>query len=205
MWKRKEEDEAMPAAKPTYTSVMPETPRGAPPAAPASPQSNLTASGNEMAHIGKSVVVKGELSGSEDLSIDGEVEGIIQLNGHHLVIGPNGRVRANLNAKQIVIQGKVDGNITAGERVELRRTAILVGDIVTPRIAIEEGAFFKGGIEVSQPKAAGGQAKVEASIESKKEPTFAAASSTGSSGSASSAASSASSQAPVFSPTPKKP
>lgn len=109
---------------------------------------------SDVASIGKSVIIKGELSGSEDLYVDGEVEGSIELRGHSLIVGPNGRVRANIHARDIVIHGKVDGNLYCGERVELRKTAVLVGDIATQRIAIEDGAFFKGGIDIqkSEPK-----------------------------------------------------
>src|SRR5690348_10616208 len=98
---------------------------------------------SEIAHIGKSVLVKGELSGSEDLYLDGEVEGSIDLKGHSLTIGPNGRVRANVNARDVVVHGKVEGNLRAVERVELKKSAILMGDIFTQRIVIEDGAFFK--------------------------------------------------------------
>jgi cytoskeletal protein CcmA (bactofilin family) len=116
----------------------------------------------DVAHIGKSVLVKGELSGSEDLYLDGEVEGSIDLKGHSLTIGPNGRVRANVNARDVVVHGKVEGNLRAVERVELKKSAILMGDIFTQRIVIEDGAFFKGGIDIQKP-------------ESKNEPKSAAA------------------------------
>lgn len=104
----------------------------------------------DVAHIGKSVIIKGELSGSEDVYLDGEVEGSIQLHDHSLTIGPNGHIRANINAKEVVIHGKVDGNVTGSQRVELRKSAILVGDIATQRILIEDGAFFKGGIDIGK-------------------------------------------------------
>ncbi len=121
---------------------------------------------NEMAHIGKAVVIKGELSGSEDLYLDGEVEGNIELHNNILTIGPNGRIRAHVNAKDVIIHGKVDGNIQGKDRVELKRTAVLVGDIVTQRITIEDGAYFKGAIDVQR----------EAKAEAKKEtPTYTAA------------------------------
>jgi cytoskeletal protein CcmA (bactofilin family) len=112
---------------------------------------------SEMAHIGKSVVIRGELSGSEDLYLDGEVEGNITLLDHNLIIGPNGRVRANVTAKDVVVHGKVDGNIQGYERVELKKSAVLSGDISTQRIVIEDGAFFKGAIDIrkeskSEPK-----------------------------------------------------
>ncbi|HXZ81963.1 MAG TPA: polymer-forming cytoskeletal protein [Terriglobales bacterium] len=104
----------------------------------------------QVANIGKSVVIKGELSGSEDLYLDGEVEGNIELNGNSLTVGPNGRVRAHVNAREVVVNGHVDGNIGATERVELRKSAVLVGDIRTQRIMIEEGAYFKGSIDVQR-------------------------------------------------------
>lgn len=109
----------------------------------------------ELAHIGKSVMIKGELSGSEDLYLDGEVEGTIDLRSHSLTVGPNGRVRANTQAKQVVIHGKVNGNIQA-DRVELTKSALVSGDIITQRVVIEDGAFFKGAIDVQreQPKEA---------------------------------------------------
>lgn len=105
---------------------------------------------SDVAHIGKSVIIKGELSGSEDLYLDGEVEGNIDLKDHSLTIGPHGRVRANVMAKDVVVHGKVDGNINGTERVELKRSAVLVGDIATQRIVIEDGAFFKGAIDIKK-------------------------------------------------------
>ncbi len=104
----------------------------------------------EFAHIGKSVIIKGELSGSEDLYVDGQVEGSIELAGNRLIVGPNGQVRANVNAKGVIVQGKLDGNIRASERAELTKSAIAVGDIVTQRIAIEEGAYFKGKVDIQK-------------------------------------------------------
>ncbi len=104
----------------------------------------------DVAHIGKSVVVKGELSGSEDLYLDGEVEGNIELHDHALTIGPNGKVRANIHARDVVVHGKVDGNIQGTERVELKKSAVLSGDITTQRIIIEDGAFFKGAIDIQK-------------------------------------------------------
>ena len=107
---------------------------------------------NEMAHIGKSVVIKGELSGSEDLYLDGEVEGTIELRGNSLTVGPNGRVRANTNAKDVVVHGKVNGNVRA-DRVELKKSSLVTGDIITQRVVIEEGAFFKGSIDIQREPA----------------------------------------------------
>src|SRR6202023_3631562 len=92
----------------------------------------------EFAHIGKSVIIKGELSGSEDLYVDGQVEGTIELQGNSLTVGPNGQLRANVNAKNVVVQGRLEGNVRASERAELRKSAVAIGDISTQRIAIED-------------------------------------------------------------------
>jgi cytoskeletal protein CcmA (bactofilin family) len=104
----------------------------------------------EFAHIGKSVIIKGELSGSEDLYVDGQVEGSIELQGNSLTIGPNGQVRAKVNAKTVIIQGKMDGNIRSSESTELRKSAVTTGDIVTQRVTIEDGAFFKGKVDIQK-------------------------------------------------------
>ncbi len=100
----------------------------------------------EVAQIGKSVVIKGELSGSEDLYLDGEVEGSIELKQNAVTIGPNGKVKAKINAKSVVVDGKVTGNVFGSDRVELRGSSVVTGDIVTKRIVIAEGAFFKGSV-----------------------------------------------------------
>jgi cytoskeletal protein CcmA (bactofilin family) len=109
---------------------------------------DMPRSSADVAHIGKSVVIKGELSGSEDLYVDGEVEGSIDLKEHSLTIGPHGRVRANVSAREIVVHGKVEGNLNGSDRVELKRSAVQVGDIATQRIVIEDGAYFKGAIDI---------------------------------------------------------
>jgi cytoskeletal protein CcmA (bactofilin family) len=110
----------------------------------------------EFAHIGKSVIIKGELSGSEDLYVDGQVEGTIELQGSSLIIGPDGQVRAQVDSKGVVVQGKLEGDIRASERAELKKSAIVVGDIVTQRVAIEEGAYFKGKIDIQRESAKAG-------------------------------------------------
>jgi len=111
----------------------------------------------DLAQIGKSVVVKGELSGSEDLYVDGQVEGSISLKNNALTIGPHGQVKATVEAKGVVVQGKLEGNVLATERVDLRKSAVVTGDITTQRIAIEEGAYLKGKVDIQgrAEKAAG--------------------------------------------------
>jgi cytoskeletal protein CcmA (bactofilin family) len=148
MWKRKE-DEYIPPSEP-ISSGSPSIPATAPLPRPAEPLRSDSLRSHEIASIGKSVVVKGELSGSEDLMVDGEVEGSITLRGQTLTIGPNGRVRANIEARNVVVHGRLDGNIHATERVDLRKSASLTGDIATVRISIEDGAFFKGGIDIQK-------------------------------------------------------
>lgn len=100
------------------------------------------------ASIGQSIQIKGELTGNEDLAIEGMVEGKIVLKDHHLVIGATGKVMAEIHAKSIVITGEVQGNIVAGERLEIRDTGRLRGDIVTPRLVIVDGARFKGSVDM---------------------------------------------------------
>jgi cytoskeletal protein CcmA (bactofilin family) len=150
MWKRKEDEYTTPhepgSAGPSSMPAAPAPPR------PAEPMRTDGLRSGDIATIGKSVVVKGELSGSEDLIVDGEVEGSITLRGQSLTLGPNGRVRANIEARNVIVHGRVDGDIHATDRVELRKSASLTGDISTARISIEDGAFFKGSIDIQKPE-----------------------------------------------------
>ena len=98
--------------------------------------------------IGKSFVIKGQISCEGDLYIDGQIEGIVDPKGNRLTIGPEGRLKANVNARAVVVKGKLEGNIQATERVDLKQTAVVIGDIVTQSISIESGAHIKGRIEV---------------------------------------------------------
>ena len=125
----------------------PSTPAGIePPAGP--PRPVAAASSADQATIGKSLVIKGEVTGSESLYIDGRVEGSINLAGNRVTVGRNGVVSANINAREIVVLGKVRGNLTASDRVDIRSDGSLTGDVVAARISIEDGAFFKGGIDI---------------------------------------------------------
>jgi cytoskeletal protein CcmA (bactofilin family) len=157
MWKSRKDDE-----KPLVSPLSPE-----PSVAPAWESRPAPSSKSEeqrlestripktdAARIGRSVTIKGELTGAEDLFVDGAVEGSIELRSHGLTVGPNGRVHANIVAQDVVIFGKVEGNVRGNERVELKRSAVLHGDIFTQRIVIEDGAFLKGGIDIqkAEPK-----------------------------------------------------
>lgn len=102
------------------------------------------------ATLGKNVTVKGQIFAREDLMIDGEVEGTVECHDHRLTIGPNARVQAGLKAREIVIQGSIQGNVEAADKIDIKKEAKLVGDIKTSRIVIEDGAYFKGSIDISK-------------------------------------------------------
>ena len=131
----------------TSTPSAPAMMASEPPVAPR-PATATTTTTADQATIGKSLVIKGEVTGSESLYIDGRVEGSISLAGNHVTIGRNGVVAANINAREIVVLGKVRGNLTASDRVDIRSDGSLTGDVVAARISIEDGAFFKGGIDI---------------------------------------------------------
>ncbi len=140
MWKRDESvrpTSGQPAAQPQPAVSRPDS--GA----------NLE---REVVNIGKSVVIKGELTGSEDLTVEGQVEGTIQLRDHVLTIGPNGKIRAQVFAKSVIVLGEVNGNVTATEKVDIRDNGSVDGDIVSPRVAIAEGAHFRGSVDMQRAK-----------------------------------------------------
>jgi cytoskeletal protein CcmA (bactofilin family) len=112
----------------------------------------------DIVNIGKSVVIKGELNGSEDLTIEGHVEGTIQLREHVLTIGPNGRIKAQVFAKSVIVLGEVTGNVTASDKVDIRDNGSVDGDIVSPRVAIAEGAHFRGTVDMQRKGGAPAQA-----------------------------------------------
>jgi cytoskeletal protein CcmA (bactofilin family) len=137
----------------------------------------------DIVNIGKSIVIKGELNGSEDLTIDGHVEGTIQLREHVLTIGPNGKIKAQVFAKAVIVLGEVIGNVTASDKVDIRDNGSVDGDIVSPRVAIAEGAHFRGSVDmqrkvISAAAAAGktdgkGDPKITASSPSQPQPAAA--------------------------------
>ena len=156
MWKR---DEAVKPAPPAGSGPATAQPAHVPPAADAAPTrsahaGDLQRQERTAVNIGKSVVIKGELNGSEDLTIEGQVEGKIELRQNILTIGPNGRIKAQVFAKSVVVLGEVTGNVTATEKVDIRDNGSVDGDIAAPRVAIAEGAHFRGSIDMQ--KAGGG-------------------------------------------------
>lgn len=139
--------------KPTTTPepekpVMSTTPTFSSEPTPVAAPRNAVVNSQEQATIGKSLVIKGEVTGSESLYIDGRVEGTINLPGNRVTVGRNGQIQANINAKELVVLGKVKGNITASDRVDIRNEGSLSGDVVCQRISIEDGAYFKGSIDI---------------------------------------------------------
>jgi cytoskeletal protein CcmA (bactofilin family) len=132
---------AEPAPQPTpiLETPMPETTTKLP--APAAP-------GPQQTFLGRSVAVRGQFSGNENLLIEGQVEGTITLEDHIVTVGANGQVKAEIHARQVVVLGSVTGNITAREKVEIRRSGHVVGDLRAGAVAIEEGAYFKGSIDI---------------------------------------------------------
>ena len=150
MWKR--DESVKPAAPPAPTpAAAPSAPAAGAPMASEPQRAQL---GRDMVNIGKSVVIKGELSGSEDLTIEGHVEGKIDLKGNVLTIGPNGKIKAEVFAKAVVVLGEVTGNVTASEKVDIRDNGSVDGDIASPRVAIAEGAHFRGSVDMQRAGAA---------------------------------------------------
>src|ERR1700751_3879898 len=133
-------------ARPTPSPAPSAAPIAEPTPAPA--PRNAAVNTAEQAPNGKSLGIKGEVTGSESLHIDGRVEGSINLPGNRVTVGRNGVVAANINAREVVVLGKVRGNLTASDRVDIRSDGSLTGDVVAARISIEDGAFFKGGIDI---------------------------------------------------------
>ncbi len=159
MWKR--DDNVKPSPQPPAASTPPVQPAAVePPVSVTRPSPPME---RNIVNIGKSVVIKGELSGSEDLIIEGQVEGKIELRDNILTIGPNGKIKASINAKAVIVQGEVTGNVAATEKVDIRDNGSLDGDIASPRVAIAEGAHFRGSIDMQR---VGGKA-VEVKNESK--------------------------------------
>ncbi|MGB8261089.1 MAG: polymer-forming cytoskeletal protein [Terracidiphilus sp.] len=126
----------------------PEPARPTGPAPAFEPANRVAGASADQATIGKGLFVKGEITGSESLFIDGKVEGSINLPGNRVTIGRNGQVSAAISAREIVILGKVRGNVSTSDRVDIRAEGSLIGDVTAARISIEDGAFFKGGIEL---------------------------------------------------------
>ena len=157
MWKRDEAVKPTGGQPITPSGPVAQNPQQA--SAPPAPQPDVRRQQIErdVVNIGKSVVIKGELNGSEDLTIEGHVEGKIELKDHVLTIGPNGKIKASVFAKSVIVLGEVNGNVTASEKVDIRDGGAVDGDIVSPRVAIAEGAHFRGSVDMQKRGAPAGQ------------------------------------------------
>src|SRR5437899_12218148 len=153
MWKPANSPNPSPKSVPEPEKLVMSTPAITPsePTPLAAPRNPVLNNSQEQATIGKSLVIKGEVTGSESLYIDGRVEGAINLPGNRVTVGRNGQVQANINAKEVVVLGKVKGNVTASDRVDIRNEGSLGGDVTCQRISIEDGAWFKGSIDIRKP------------------------------------------------------
>jgi len=171
MWnKSRQEDNPRPPAMPAATA---EPVREAPPAAVAAVPANPAVSEppRGVAAIGKSVIIKGQILSREDLYLDGEMEGTVEVPDHRLTIGPHAKLAAGIRAREVVVLGAVNGNVEASEKIDIRKDAKLVGDIKTGGIIIEDGAYFKGSIDIVR----GGEAAKPAAARPAQQPAVAAA------------------------------
>ncbi len=154
MWnRRKDEVIHKPTTAPPASSPAPEPakegiPMSTQPARPVETHHDTNRGGGGPAILGKSVIVKGQIYAREDLTIDGEVEGTVELQEHRLTVGPNGKVAATVKAREVVVLGTLEGNVETRDKIHIRKDAKLVGDIKTARIEIEDGAYFKGNIDI---------------------------------------------------------
>jgi cytoskeletal protein CcmA (bactofilin family) len=155
MWNRRKDEEFVPkslSVPPTSSELAKEgIPMSTLPGRLNEPQ--LEARNNSSATLGKSVIVKGQIFSREDLTIDGEVEGTVECQEHRLTVGPNGKVKATVKAREVVVLGTIHGDVETSDKIEIRKDAKLVGDIKTARIGIEDGAYFKGNIDIIRPDA----------------------------------------------------
>jgi len=155
MWNRRKEEEytPKPASAPPTTPVLAKEGSTMSTLPSRSPEPRVEPQRGGSAVLGKSIIVKGQILSREDLTIDGEVEGTVELQEHRLTVGPNGKVVATIKAREVVVIGTVHGNVETTDRLEIRKDAKLVGDIKTTRVVIEDGAYFKGNIDIVRTEA----------------------------------------------------
>jgi cytoskeletal protein CcmA (bactofilin family) len=173
MWNTNKSEAPSQPQAPSATSHTPETRAvgaGAPPppAAPAPSASTFRPSApvaRDLATLGASLTIKGQIIGEEDLQIDGKIEGPITLNGHRLTVGRSANLNSEINAREVIVYGKALGNLRAKDRVEIKKDGEVMGDITTSRISIEDGAYFKGRIEIERKHKNDGKSEPEMSHE----------------------------------------
>src|SRR5229473_6605340 len=153
MWNKRKEEEY-----PPKSGTMPSAPanpiKDSPPMSTAPAASHFSTDMRGPAVIGKSVMIKGQIFSREDLTIDGEIDGSVELQEHGLTVGPHGKLQAGVKAREIIVLGTIHGNVDAADKIDIRKDAKLVGDIKAARIVIEDGAYFKGSIDIVRPDVA---------------------------------------------------
>ena len=147
MWNKRKEEEYPPKSA-ASTATPANLGRENPSMSTAPAASHYSPDVRGPAVIGKSVMIKGQIFSREDLTIDGEVDGSVELQEHRLTVGPHGKLQAGVKAREIVVLGTVHGNVEASDKIDIRKDAKLVGDIKAARIVIEDGAYFKGSIDI---------------------------------------------------------
>ncbi len=150
MWNKRRDEDVAPrppaAAAPSATETSRE-----PVTAPSPAKTAVPDAARGVAAIGKSVIIKGQILSREDLYLDGEMEGTVEVPEHRLTIGPHAKLQASIRAREVVVLGSVNGNVEASEKIDIRKDAKLTGDIKTGGIIIEDGAYFKGSIDIVRP------------------------------------------------------
>jgi len=152
MWNKKEDEAVRP-----FAASAPQAPQPTQPIAPSAPSERREAAG-----IGPSITIMGDVTGDEDLTILGRVEGKIVLPKHSVTIGHGGRVKADIQAKFVSVAGEVHGNLVAGEQIVIRKTATMLGNLTAPRVGLEDGCRFRGSVEMEAPRQAGAGAPAPA-------------------------------------------
>jgi len=150
MWNKRKEEEYPPKTNTAPTAPAPT--RDTAPMSTTPPSTHNSPDMRGPAVIGKSVMIKGQIFSREDLTIDGEIDGSVELQEHRLTVVPNGKLQAGVKAREIVVLGAIHGNVEASDKIDIRKDARLVGDIKTARIVIEDGAYFKGSIDIVRPE-----------------------------------------------------
>ena len=151
MWNKRKEEEYAPKSGATPSTPASLT-RDNPQTSSAPAASHFSADVRGPAVIGKSVMIKGQIFSREDLTIDGEIDGSVELQEHRLTVGPHGKLQAGVKAREIIVLGTIHGNVEVADKIDIRKDAKLVGDIKTSRIVIEDGAYFKGSIDIARPE-----------------------------------------------------
>lgn len=161
MWNSRQSQNDQPASTPAPT---PASQSSYNPSSNA-PSRTSAPTARNLACLGSTIEIKGQISGDEDLQVDGKVTGPVQLGGQKLTVGRTGQLNSEISAREVVVYGKVTGNLRARDRVEIKKDGSVIGDITTARISVEDGAYFKGRIEIDRPKSSSSSSSDSESVE----------------------------------------